>query len=461
VMSILRQTYCVPKFLYYLLPGAERRTRREDGSFERQVMIADADEFRARWQDAVKSLEYAIARLRHPHEFGVTKSSYLPYVSILPVFAAALAEVGSQSADNRLAAEGRFRLWYWASIFTNRYSGSTETTAARDIQDLRAWFADPDVEPAIVQQFRSLIPALDLRSQVRKGDSSYNAIFNLAVIAGARDWITGAIPQADELNDHHIVPKSWGLKNIEGNSIDTILNRTPLTDYTNQHVISDRLPNSYLSELIAKNGRDQVEQMMQSHFISGAALDVLLRDPFTPDDFEEFIRERQRTIGSAIQSLLIGGRADLSPDLRALDEEVERIELALRALIVERLSDSLEALPHHIRPKIDQRIARELKKNPAAEATYYASLRGALEFADLMELMDVFTAKGMEAHFESIFPTKESLATKFVQLGDLRNGIRHSRRLGDIARKEGEAAILWFDAALKRAREADQATQPA
>ena len=30
------------------------------------------------------------------------------------------------------------------------------------------------------------------------------------------------------------------------------------------------------------------------------------------------------------------------------------------------------------------------------------------------------------------------------QLAELRNGIRHSRTVDEVTRKEGEAAILWF-----------------
>ena len=33
---------------------------------------------------------------------------------------------------------------------------------------------------------------------------------------------------------------------------------------------------------------------------------------------------------------------------------------------------------------------------------------------------------------------------KFDQLADLRNSLRHSRTVTDIARKEGEAAIIWY-----------------
>lgn len=451
VMSLLRQSHCSPKYLYYLLPGVERKTRRDDGTFERQVMVATAEEFHERWQSAVAALAAAIERLRHPHEFGVSSSAYLPYYAILPVFAAGLSEVKAQPPANRLPAESRFRLWYWASIFTNRYSASSETTAARDIQDLRAWFVDKAMEPPVIAEFKRRAAALDLRGDTKKGFAIYNAIFNLLVIARARDWMSGAIPQPGELDDHHIVPKAWGVEHLGESAIDTILNRTPMTDETNRHVIRDRLPNEYLPELIATNGREKVELLMQSHFVSPVALDVLLRDPFTPDDFEAFIRERQRTITAAVHSLLIGGRADLSPDLRALDEDIERIELSLRKLIAARLENDPAQLPQHIRPKIDGRISGELKRSPGLDEAQFGTLDGMLEFADLTELLDTFVAKGMESRFSDIFPTKEALIAKFNQLGALRNGIRHSRSIGDVARLEGQAAIQWFETALSKA----------
>ena len=38
---------------------------------------------------------------------------------------------------------------------------------------------------------------------------------------------------------------------------------------------------------------------------------------------------------------------------------------------------------------------------------------------------------------------------RFVQLGSLRNTIRHSRQLGEIILKDGMAAISWFNTTLK------------
>jgi len=36
------------------------------------------------------------------------------------------------------------------------------------------------------------------------------------------------------------------------------------------------------------------------------------------------------------------------------------------------------------------------------------------------------------------------LQKRFDQLAELRNGIRHSRTVDEVTRKEGEAALAWF-----------------
>jgi hypothetical protein len=260
--------------------------------------------------------------------------------------------------------------------------------------------------------------------------------------------MTGLVPQHGSLDDHHIVPKAWALKHLKGNAVDSILNRTPLSAETNRHVINDRLPNRYLPELIANSSQQQVRAILESHSISPKALEILLRDPFTPEDFDAFISERQRTLQEAIESLLIKQRLDLPPALRELDEQIEVIELSLRDCIRTALADDPKAVPSHIAEQVDERLQRALKKNAAMDAEHYASLGGQLEYFDLRELQDTMTNKALWPLFVGRFPTKETLLAKFGQLADLRNGIRHSRSVDAITRKEGEAAILWFDKVL-------------
>jgi hypothetical protein len=448
VMSILRQYYCSPRYLYFLLPGQEKQVRDPDGTRRKEVLIADTDEFKRRWDHAVGALEHAIAILRHPQEYGAVSSDYLPYVSILPVFAALQAHLRSLPPQRQLDAQRKLRHWYWSSVFNNRYSGSVESTSARDFLDVRAWFDDGAAEPALVGEFAARFRSMDLRGERKRGTSVYNGIFNLLVLQGARDWMSGTIPGHGDLDDHHIVPSSWGVKNLPSGLVHTILNRTPLSADTNRHVIRDRLPNAYLPELIASNGESTVRGIMESHFISPAALAILLRDPFGPEDFEAFITERQRTILDAMENLLIKERLDLPPNLRELDARIEEVELALRRLVNHALEGDVSLVPSHFASKVDERVARARRRTPGLDSDSLDTLAGKLEYFDLRELQDTILSKPVWARFEPRFGTKDGLTGKFNQLAELRNGIRHSRTVDEVSRLEGEAAIQWFNKAL-------------
>ena len=74
---------------------------------------------------------------------------------------------------------------YWASIFTNRYSGAVESTSARDYTDVKAWFADDSAEPELVAEFWRSVGEIDLGQVTRLGTSVYNGLFNLLVLSGA------------------------------------------------------------------------------------------------------------------------------------------------------------------------------------------------------------------------------------------------------------------------------------
>ncbi|MGH2442149.1 MAG: GmrSD restriction endonuclease domain-containing protein [Chloroflexota bacterium] len=450
VMSILQQAYCSPKYLYYLLPGQEKSVRDPDGGLRKEILVRNISDFEKLWVQAVDALERAISLLRQPHEFGVISSGYLPYVAILPAFAALQSHVNSLPAKLRFDGQRKIRHWYWASVFTNRYSGSVESTSARDFLAVKAWIEEDSEEPVLISEFAARFRSLDLRKEVRRGTSVYNGIFNLFVIRDARDWVTGNVPQHDDLDDHHIVPKDWGKKEAVGSLIDSILNRTPLTAETNRNVIGNRLPNIYLPEMIESIGEIAVKNVMGSHFISAIALEILLRDPFTPADFDVFLAERQRTIQEAIATLLVKERLDLSPQLRELDERVEGVELGLRRMISAALGNDASRLPSHVQAKINERLDASAKKNPALDRDHYGALLSRLEYSDLRELQDTMTSKSLWTEFEGHFHSKETLAGKFGQLAELRNRLRHSGTVDDITRKEGEAALLWFEQTLAK-----------
>lgn len=449
VMSILKQSYCSPKYLYYLLPGQSKKIRHPDGSFENKVLIESNQDFLKSWNSAVDAIEDTIKVLKNPRDFGVISANFIPYPSIIPAFSALRDYVkNSGKVESAPKAHRKIRKWYWASIFNNRYSSSVESTSAQDFVAMRKWFNSDEEKPTFISEFDKNFRNQEFKKENKKGAAIYNAIFNLLVIRGAKDWDTFELPEYDSLDDHHIVPQSWGKEKV-GSDIHTILNRTPLTPTTNRNIINNHLPNQYLKKMFEKHDEDDVWQVLENHFISPKAVKILLRDPFTADDYYKFIDERHRSLMSGIEDLLIKERLDLSPDLRKLDAQIEEVELAIRTCIAATLDGQDLYLPDSIKNTLDYRLSSAAKKDPGFDHGYYQTLKGMLEYFDLMHCKDIILSKPQWPKFEARFKSKNALMQKFSQLGELRNRIRHSRTASEIVKMEGNAAILWFKEAFK------------
>ena len=126
------------------------------------------------------------------------------------------------------------------------------------------------------------------------------------------------------------------------------------------------------------------------------------------------------------------------------------MELGIHHVISDALNGDTSRLPSHVQARVKDRLQTAARKNPATDSDHYESLAGQLEFFDLRELQDTIANKTLWPAFESRFGTKEILAERFSQLGDLRNSIRHSRAVDEVTRKLGEAAILWFRQVLNK-----------
>jgi hypothetical protein len=132
------------------------------------------------------------------------------------------------------------------------------------------------------------------------------------------------------------------------------------------------------------------------------------------------------------------------------DMRIEAVELRLRGLIAAALNDDPSNLPSHVQQKADERISAIAKRNAAFYASDYQTLARKLEFCDLREIEDTITNKSLWPKFRDRFVNKEYLASKFNQLAELRNGIRHSRVLDQITQMEGEAGVIWFERVLRK-----------
>jgi len=454
VMSIMKQNYCSPKYLYYLVPHEKKKIKNKEGKVTEVVLIDSKEEFMALWNKAVKAVDKALSSLKNPRDFGAISSKFLPYPSIIPCLAAIKAYVEQSDLKNKVDIHSKIRKWYWSSIFQNRYSSSVESTSTKDYMDLKKWFEDEDSEPDAYTDFIVEFKDIDLHRETRNGSAIYKAIFNLFILNEAKDWATFELPEYDTLDDHHIVPKSWGKKMGLGQEINTVLNKTPLSSDTNRKIIRDNLPNTYLKAILENNDEEKVYKILQSHLISRKAVEILLRNPFTVQDYRDFIAERRQIILQEIEGRLINENVELPENLKVINDDIEQVELTLRSVIKDNcqlasIGDIKTKIPSHLLPKLQDRIEKEVRKNPSLKERQASDVDFWIQFLDLQELKDIIQNKNNWPSFEELFITKDKLSSEFNDLAGLRNAIRHSREADKITRMKGEASILWFKQQLK------------
>lgn len=308
-MSIRLQGYCSPRYLYYLVPNTQRTIRKEDGSKEKRVIMTSPEEFTQYWEEALQYTQKALAKIENPRDFGSLQPKFIPYPTMTPILAVLLKEKESLDSTKQQAFDKKITQWYWASVLSNSYSSSVESTMTKDYLDLKKWIEDDSMTPNVVQRAVNTIENLDLVRENRQNTAIYNAIFSLFARNEARDFYTNNLPEYSVLEDHHIVPASWGKKNgIK--DINTILNKAPISNDTNKK-ISDRLPSDYLNEIKRNIGNDeQFYDLMRTHLLSRKAIEILTRENFGSEDFNNFIQERKKTIINELRSIFEGAQKE-------------------------------------------------------------------------------------------------------------------------------------------------------
>ena len=148
VMSILRQRYCSPKYLYFLLPGQEKAIRDPMEPRRKEILIKDAGEFEKLWNTSVAHLKTPSKSSCIRRNTERTPNTCRTFLSCRHSRRSAPTPKHCQPIA-RIDANRKLRHWYWAAVFTNRYSGSVESTSARDFIDVKDWFEDDEAAPAV------------------------------------------------------------------------------------------------------------------------------------------------------------------------------------------------------------------------------------------------------------------------------------------------------------------------
>ena len=210
-------------------------------------------------------------------------------------------------------------MWYWSVVFSESYSGSTESKIMKDFREVSQWFNDNSAVPEVVKDFREQIRknVFTLKNVKRVGSSLYKGVFNLIMMNNPLDFFEPENIACNELNDHHIFPRNF-LKDIGAES-DIVLNRTLIFDKTNK-IISNNSPADYLKEMIesqkknknisCNDAENEVKKILEKHFINEEMFEIMretsknLPNEKIKKNFEKFIDMREKLIVVKIKTLI-------------------------------------------------------------------------------------------------------------------------------------------------------------
>ncbi len=261
------------------------------------------------WQDALEILENKIlSRLFDVSEYGIADYKWLSYPSMISIWLGLFLK--AENRGIKIDIE-KINKWYWSVIFTERYSGSTETKQTKDFKDLITWLNNADKVPEVISDIRSKLAVLRIDTKY-PGSSIYKGVFNLLFRKAAWDFYEKDKIKfsVKDLEDHHIFPRKFlENKNVDVEK-DIVLNRTLILSSTNRR-ISKKAPSTYIEEMIKiHRTEEKVKQILRKHFINEEMFELLktAREDLAPEQIKEifnrFIYLRELLIKNEIKRLI-------------------------------------------------------------------------------------------------------------------------------------------------------------
>ncbi|WP_338813297.1 DUF262 domain-containing protein [Bernardetia sp. Wsw4-3y2] len=165
--------------------------------------------------------------------------------------------------------------WYWCSIFSQRYTGSSNEKIIQDCNILSLIAKGEKIKDRTFLNKLSKIAITswgDLYSYDKRQNAVYRGILNFInySVKGLLDWNnTSKINFMDNIDDHHIFPRDFIDKNLSDDDpnkdfINSVVNRTLIPKITNIK-IGNKAPSAYLSEIKQRN--PSIEQSLKTHYI--------------------------------------------------------------------------------------------------------------------------------------------------------------------------------------------------
>lgn len=238
----------------------------------------------------------------------------------------------------------------------------------------------------------------------------------------------------------HIFPKS----RLRGHGIAN----DRIDHYANLRLVSKR-HNIWKSNLDPKPYFEAHPEVAEQYLIDTELLNYA--------EYERFLAKRRRRIWQRVAAFLGISESDIPTDDVVVPGEeseiVEHTETRLRELIHVVLSGVDERywnprIPAQVAVDVKARIADELARQPGADPTDYTDPRKRLDFCDVSDYCRIIDNKLNWPDFEPIFGRRAEIDRHLGAFQRYRNAIMHNRSIDEVARMNGEAAILWLQRAI-------------
>lgn len=415
----------------------QRRTRSRD-----ILETTDIKDLEREWDKIIESFKLALEFVKN--KIKIKSLKYLPFDTLL----VPLAYFHYKKHNPSNTQVEQLQTWFWKACLSNRFGSTVESKIEEDCSEFDKILNNetPEFQYQIdweTFKTRLISQNYNLRNAFCKTILSLYSYLDPKSFKDGRDlYIDKALTGYYKNNLHHFFPRNYLEKTFDSqrDRRDSIVNIAFAPAIVNKEM-TDTPPSDYIAKF--KQDNPDIEKILKSHLI-----DDVNKFGITSNNFVEFLEKRAERIENQFRTLL-GLRTKTE---QQFDEEpsapLDLLEIKLRSLIQERLTNDfndefwIEAVPSDIRQIVEQKIESHIHSYPY-DVDKFASSAAKLGFLDIMDYAKIISSNWIS--FSGIFQSRGELEKHFLALKNYRNSIKHNRDMNQVEKRNGEAAVLWFN----------------
>ena len=381
------------------------------------------------WKKSTEAIKKSVDFLRK--NLKITNSKILPYGSMLVSLSYFYYKLGNKNETN---VQRKMLIdWFWKASISSRFDSAVEGKIAEDIKKIDKLLNNQDVV------FNYIIPKITEERIIEQNYSLRSAFCKTIMCLYANQKPKhlennmpvdfNAFSKFNAVEYHHIFPQNYLKIHQPENfdSKDSIVNIAFVPSGTNKK-FRDNAPKKYLEEL----NNPLIDEALRSHLIPEYKESGLL-----DNDFTKFINYRTKFILKKIKSLVGEFTTVEKGMLESEEKQVDIFESTIRDLIDTKIK--WEDLSKDFTEKVEERITQWLNKHPSEKRESVRPIVFCL-------IMDYFRIIKMNwTLFEPTFKSRTELEKHFLHINELRNAIKHSRKVDLATKKLAEASLVWFE----------------